>query len=227
MAKRKNAPRKRTYRRKAKKAYKKRSNTLVNRSSNMPISPNYVTKMKFHQRFVITNSGTVNTAVQNGFYLNGIHQPNISGATHQPFGHDQMSALYTKNRVFACSWRLEIQPSTTNGTVTVLTNPISGESYAGADLGYIGELPNAVTKTVKSDTSVVFTGKRSLPRYVGLTSAQYKGNEDYDASYGALPSITPQLFIISQSDTASSTYIAHITLMYHVESFAPKVISQS
>lgn len=212
---------------KRKRPTRRTKNTMTNRSSNMPITPNYVTKMKYHQRFVVTNSGTINTAVQNGFYMNGIHQPNISGATHQPFGHDQIAALYTKYRVKDFSWRLEIQPSANMGTVTVLPNAVTGESYAGADLGYIGEMPGAVTKSVKSDTSIVFTGRRNLPKYLGLTPAQYKGNEDYDASYGALPSILPTLFIVSQSDTASAAYVVHATLVYNVESFAPKVISQS
>jgi len=66
-----------------------------------------------------------------------------------------------------------------------------------------------------------------LPKFVGLTSTQFKGNEDYDASYGASPSIIPTLALLTASSFPADVMTAHITLMYHVESFAPKQISQS
>lgn len=217
------------------KRYNKSSRmTQVNRSSNSPIAYKFINKLKYHLNDSIVTT-VANTAVQAQYYLNGLSQPKASGATHQPYGHDTMALMYESYRVFATHWRVEIQPQANVGTVTVIpqNNVLAG--YNGADLGYIGEVPRAVTKTLSTTEPTIFVGKAFLPKLAGLSSAQYRaqiaptagaGTGSYAADYGEIPQELINLYIVAQTDVAT-TLKYNITLVYHTESFDPKELAQS
>lgn len=220
---------------KRKRFSRRRRSRLVqsNHSSNSPVAYKFINKMKYHLNTSITTT-VANTAVSQGYSLNALSQPALSGATHQPYGHDTMALMYESYRVFATHWRIEIEPSSTLGTVTVIPQN-NAVNYNSADLGYIGEVPRAVTKTLSSVNPTVFIGRCNCPKLAGLTSAQYKaqlaptsgaGTGSYAADYGEIPSEALNLYVVAQTD-AAVTLKYNITLVYHTESFDPKELSQS
>lgn len=207
--------------------------TQNNRSSNSPVAYKFINKMKYHLNTKITTT-VANTAVAQSYNLIGLSQPANSGVTHQPYGHDTMALMYESYRVFATHWRIEIQPQANVGTVSVIPQN-NAVNYNSADLGYIGEVPRAVTKTLSTVNPTVFTGRCNCPRLAGLTPAQYKaqiaptaggGTGSYAADYGDVPSEILNLYVVAQTDVATALSY-NITLVYHTESFDPKELAQS
>ena len=100
----------------AKKGNKKRGKrgavrkmTNVNKSLG-PLLPaqRYITSMKYSQTFTISSALG---AVQR-FNLNNIYDPDRTGVGHQPYGYDQLGAIYNRYRVIACHWAINVYPST-------------------------------------------------------------------------------------------------------------------
>lgn len=217
--------RRRTFRRRN---FRRRNNTTTVNNGISPISQRFITKLKYHQNFSLTIA-SADTLVEKIFYLNSINQPDAGSGpgAHQPYGRDQLNSMYNKYRVFATSWRLSIEPNGFSGTAHTIPVP-NEQVFAGADTGFAGEVPLALTKSISVDQPTVFTGRVNLPRLNGQTSAQYKASEDFDASYASNPTELNELHVLIASNQASSqVYNCNITLVYHVESFDPKTIAQS
>lgn len=86
--------------RKVRRTYRKRRNfTRKMHPSNFPFPTSRVCKLKYAEQFTINPAvGTVGTYV---FSANGLYDPNITGFGHQPYGFDQLCALYDHYVVLA------------------------------------------------------------------------------------------------------------------------------
>jgi len=90
------------------------------------------------------------------------------------------------------------------------------------------EQPRAITKNV-TDTGLGVTihGHNYLPSLMGLSSAQYKANEDCAGTFAANPSEIMTLRAGMFTNNANFSLYWQVRLMYHVECFDPIDLSQS
>ncbi|PWN73053.1 hypothetical protein CV717_29100, partial [Bacillus cereus] len=56
-------------------------------------------RMRYVENVILTTVNNSDDATFYYFSCNGIHDPNITGTGHQPYGHDTVASLYNHYRV--------------------------------------------------------------------------------------------------------------------------------
>jgi len=195
--------------------------TNVNRALS-PFASRYITKMKYSETFTLT-------AVQPNqvMNLNSVFDPNRTGTGHQPYGFDQLAAIYNRYRVIATSYVINCYSGTSPirfGCLPCNDNPPNfsnmSELAENPRSRFRIQLPNGSTQTI--------TGKTYIPSLCGRTKAQYMADDRYQAQTSGSPQELALLFITAQTlaDAQVDTTLA-ITMEYTVEFFDPNPIDQS
>jgi len=177
---------------------------------------------------ISTTAGTGNQYV---YRLNSIYDPDLTGAGHQPYGHDTLAAIYNRYRVFRCSWKITIptQQSTmpicvvpSNGAITAVTTSATYTASA--------ELPYADPKVLSfgGGPPLTFSGSSYLPQLNGSTFTEYSGDDRFQAAFGVSP-VEVLLLNLTLFNPAVSTISIYptIELWYDLEVFDPIIQTQS
>lgn len=214
--------RKRKWRRRKRKA----KQTIVNRGIS-PISPRFITKLKYADEWVGPSSlGVPNNYI---FNLNSLFDPNRTGTGHQPYGYDQIAALYDYYRVYAVSYCIEVTGNTATSTPRLTVLPFDGLPSSGTrtlDMEY----SRAITKEGSvGNCKVMIRGRISLPNLRGQTRQEYIADDGNYAGTGASPSHVLSLnCIVCHPDPATTLdFQARVLLVYHCEFWDPVVLGQS
>jgi len=217
---RKKAPRRRRF-------IRHRKRRLANRVpiGSSPIAPKHLVRMKYTD-VLDWNVTTLATDIQQ-FNLNSLFDPDVTGTGHQPYGFDQLAALYAHYRVFKCSWHIQFAPSNERLHITVI--PINGNA-SPTSISSAGEQPRGVTKAMSFDGGMPcnFNGSIWLPRLTGATSVQYKTDDRYSAANNASPTEVMRLSILVYNPSGSTVDTSmSITLIYHAEFYDPLTLGPS
>lgn len=210
------------FRRRGKKpAYKKRGQrtTLVNTSLN-PLPARFITKMKYAEAVTVSATGIAGYK----WNLNSLFDPNRSGIGHQPYGYDQLSALYNRYRVINCRYVVSCISDSVNIAFAVLP--------ANESLSLIGSVSEArenprakylVQTPTSGGTLKVLKGNVYLPSLVGATKTAYMADDRYQAIVGNSPTELAILNAYAQGLNDDPTFNAqptfNILLEYTVEWF--------
>lgn len=208
----------------------RRTNRLVNPSRNLSCIPDKLATKLVYSDFHTLTPSTV--PVYHLYRSMSINDPNYTGVGHQPLGHDQFQSLYQQYRVNGVAYRMQIvnQTATATATCFVLHKPDTS-TPAGNDLLW--------EKPAQKHTTVGIKGSGQAIRYIkgyinnakvnGLTKNQYVSEKANSAAMGANP--TNEAFITigaSSVDGATScTMYVRVQLIYYVEFFQRKPLSQS
>lgn len=200
----------------------RRKITNVNLVSMTPIAQRYITKMKYSQPAVL--------AVTNGYVqvmnLNSVFDPDRTGVGHQPYGFDQLAALYNRYRVIGCSYNITAYNGTTPIRFGALpTNevpPIGNldELCENPRSRWAIQVPGGNTKMIK--------GYVSIPSLTGRTKAQYMADDRYQSTVTGNPQELALLSIYAQTLANVNVDVnVTITMNYTVEFFDPVPLDQS
>lgn len=208
----------------------KRPMVNINRSLQ-PFAQRYVAKLKYSEVRVV--SGPVGGGlVQYNYRLNSINDPNLTGGGHQPYGHDELAALYNRYRVFRVDYAISALNSDGSINYSVVAAMPANEqvaTFAGvADImesprtKFITQAPNAALKVLK--------GSIFLPSLTGRTAAAYLADDRYQAEFFSNPLESLILNVMAGTitgtsgvgGTATNTMNLQISLVYHVECFDSK-----
>ncbi len=137
-----------------------------------------------------SNSVATTAGFQQTLNLNSLFDPNRTGAGHQPYGFDQLAALYNRYRVLSAHWKVTYGSST--GTMMLVTVPVNGLLQASisnqATYETAVESPFAIMKTQSSGApAVVFEGTMSLNVLNGVTKTEYLADDRFEAAVTASP----------------------------------------
>lgn len=158
------------------------------------------------------------------FLLNAIFDTNATGGGHQPYGYDQMAALYSKYLVHKTSVNVIAQTVSGSGAMALGFSVQSSSNTT--DLA--GEaLSDVIEKSMNSVMFLDCTGATRMKKFAfqmhtveGITKSQY--NDDL-ANYGALvtanPILSPILRIALSDNSGASaiTLNTSIILQFEVE----------
>lgn len=218
-------PRKRAYRKRP--MYKKRGqrNTLVN-TSLRPIPSRFITKHKYAEALTISTPGM-------GIYkwnLNSLFDPNRTGIGHQPYGYDQLSALYNRYRVISCKYVLSAISDSANIAYACL--PANDTAAVISNVSECRENPRAKFATQNPGGNLkVLKGNVYLPSLVGQTRSQYMADDRFQAQVGSSPSELCVLNVFGQGLNDDPVFNPQITynilLEYTVEWFDIQNFEQS
>jgi len=221
MAGRKNYRRKNIRRRPAKLRRNRRRGVKVMGGLN-PIPSRQIVKMKYSQ-----SVATLVTSAYNWqFNLNSIFDPDRTGTGHQPYGHDQLAALYNRYRVIACSYVVTAYSGSTGIKYGVVPQ---NEYVTYGTVAELSEQPRAQFKTQYPGGSFTsIRGKVYMPSLVGRNKAQYMADDRYQAIFGANPNEVASLNMCALDLAETGTTVNWtVTLEYTVECFDVKPLAQS
>jgi hypothetical protein len=179
------------------------------------------------QRF-LTQSNTItgDCGTENSMRLNSCFDPDATGGTHQPYGYDQMTAIYNRYVVHKVEAELVIQNTSGNQAMALgfIVRPSNGSlSISGLSITDVWEksqcdvlFPWPTGQTVRHKINV------NIWDVEGMTKAQLLANvEEYSALMSANPVRIPTLAfaVANTSSNSQITIQTYVRFVYHVELF--------
>lgn len=212
--------RKRYYKRKA---ARKGNMGLVNRAL-APIPQRYITQLKYVSTF---NTSAISPTWN--WNLNSLFDPDRAGVGHQPYGYDQLAALYNRYRVISTSYvitghsadgvpvPIRIIAIPNNGNLLLTTGDAAMENPRAK---FVNQMPGG--------TIAKLTGKVYMPSLFGRTRAQYMADDRYQSQVNASPAELAILSVLA-SDFLNNPAVARlsITFKFTVEFFDVETLPQS
>lgn len=225
---RKSYKRKRTFRKRAKKTYKKRRSLLPRSVMVGTIPDRMFVTLKYNDRYILT--GTTGSLGVQRFSCNGLHDVDLTGTGHQPLYYDQLvnslegNGLYHKYMVHSMSYSIKSVNTDTSVEQTHLVIPTPhGNTVTNTDnIDALCEAPYAVRRITSTATGgsnqAHFSGSVSIKRIEGVSRLDRSG---YQATAGNVPLFQPQLTFVSapMNETSSHNCLIDVTLYFKVEIF--------
>lgn len=212
--------------RKSRKYNKKRKMTVSALKSLGPIPSRYLTKHKYSTAFTLN---AVNN-YQYLFNLNSLYDPDRTGVGHQPYGHDQLAALYNRYRVIRTSWVISGIQSDSPGTNTRIACQPANDIILYGNLSAMCEAPRSkfVVQGAQGAPLKTLKGWSYMPTLMGRTKAEYMADDRYQAAVGTSPAEFAILNIMGANLGDSGVNInAVITLEFTCEWFDITQVAQS
>lgn len=219
------APKRKVYRKRV-----RRANAVVSRTAFIP--DRMFTRLKYSELMAVTYTGLAAPAIYQ-FRAHSIFDPNLTGTGHQPYGHDQYSALYNRYRVYGVKYSV------------TFTNQDAGKQF---DIGFFKRPNNSAASVVETLLEYPFcqhkmlgaessgqairtiSGYCSNPRVLGITRASHRNDDSNQALIGYNPTAAGPIisaFISNQNTAESGTVNLRWNLEYYVEFFDRKAQTQS
>lgn len=184
-------------------------------------------------KYADTNTVTATNGTPAGiiFRGNSIFDPNQSGGGHQPLGHDTYQTLYNRYKVHACSIHAVVNTETSGvpAIVSLKASTSASNPYA-SNLDELAEQQNSKLRYisgVNAKAQVSIGAKQSTKQLWGLSSL---GQEtSYGAEFGYNPARQWYYHLNVQGQDQSTTVVTQVTytLVYYLELYEPKVLTQS
>jgi len=173
---------------------------------------------------------------ENAFSLNSLYDPDITGVGHQPYGFDQMAALYSNYIVESASIQARfVTPGGTADLCCILA--LTGQypvSTTGITVDACAEKSGITTKTLSSSgvnrTAIISVPRVPIHRSLGLTSSQYMNEiNTYGAAVGSSPTVQSivRVNVASYNGTAAEDATCQVTITYHAKFYNRVVQNQS
>jgi len=176
--------------------------------------------------------GSVNYG-QKTYSLNSIYDPEPGALNTYPLGWSQYSALYQRYRVYAVSYRITLQNLSDDTSVLgslFISNTTDAIAPTNANVTTFLTQPRSrrfeIGNKSGGKSMTTLTGKIYLPKYNGMTSEQYRTNENVAGYLGSLGDnpvepISMNIRVVNTNNgVAMGSYIyATCNLIYHVELF--------
>lgn len=164
-------------------SFKKRSSYKKTARRSDPFPASKIVTMRYCES--ITIDPGVGLVATHQFRANGIFDPNASGVGHQPFGHDQWSAIYNHYEVLKSKIVVDFvsnNNSITNQATNVVGIALRDDATTISDIDNVREGKTASTKLVN------LYGKAKLSKYYNKRVMYPKsGPQDTSASFGSDP----------------------------------------
>lgn len=189
-----------------------------------PFPNEYFCKLRYCETFTKTvGTGGVFGTIQK-MNLNSLYDPNNTGGGHQPYGYDQISALYRRYLVRRADIMIEFVNPNADGMVAGVMLQSSGGvgTLAGQSVDTIKEQPTSWTKPVQNTGSqrAVFKSRVFMSRLEGLNRIQWSAQQDdYGALVSANPTLMPSIQFASASDAGSSVdyMFVRVLITFHCQ----------
>ncbi len=195
--------------------------------------PTYMIRDLTYQETISLSVGAAGiSGTQNAFKLNGLYDPNTTGVGHQPYGFDQIAALYGEYRVDFIAY--EAHFTTPSGTANICCNVCikrGAETLTGQTTDRLGEMPNVTQANLSTSGSkhAVVRGSVNLPELFGVSKERYLGDVNTSAAVTGDPAAAASfnVSISSYDGTASQTAACTVKLRYTARFFNRTSQSQS
>lgn len=180
-----------------------------------PIVPTAtVARLPFAYTTILANDGTNGQAFGTALNVGVTNAYNPISGTHQPYGWDQMAALYRFYKVIGFKYKITMVPYVGSQWTALGVRPVPVNENAAIATTNVG------TQMERPDTRVIFgvagapipslSGTVDIPRLLGVSKEQFDADvSEYAALCTAAPSRYPYLQVaIAGTNTAASAFVA-------------------
>lgn len=175
----------RMYRKKRRKRYSKKKKLSRNRMSTFILKgistfpDSLITKLKYVDTMDLTT-----TLTNRAYAINGLFDPDISGAGHQPLAFDQLMTLYSEYEVFASKVFLY---ATNNNTIEYILNIYPSITLSFPTAISTSQEQNYSKSIIISDAGAA--NKNFLSNYIAIRKLE--GRRTYSINYVGNASANP------------------------------------
>lgn len=177
--------------------YAQKSGMLLNAVT--PVKKSYSCKFVYGD-LITLNSANLSTiyGTEKAYRLNSLFDPDFSVGGHQPYGFDQMAAMYNKYIVHGVKVEVwGVNPTNPGVTLGVqIQTPSDTNTLQGRGPSHVREMPNVVQKFINTTGSQVVAVSEYIPMYRALGVSPQQARSDlsnYAATVVADPAIVPYL----------------------------------
>ncbi len=204
----------------------KKSSTIGTGSS--PIPPKYPATLAYYGIGTINAaSGVTGTA---GYRLNGMFDPDYSGAGIQPTYYDQMSALYSKYRVYRASVVVELSNETEETTSVFVTPSIANASLTSLAAMCTQRYAVTVTLGPKSGGFGIkrITRTFDIAKVWGVDQRTLHSEDDFAALTSGNPNNVVYLWLGGRTLGSTATIIRYtVKIIFHCDFHMPIIMDAS
>jgi hypothetical protein len=171
------------------------------------------------------------TGVSQIYNLNSLFDPDRTGTGHQPYGYDQLSAMYNRYRVLRVKWKVKF--ATSSGDYFALVLPSNGllASAPTTLAPFITASECPLSKSIiQSSTSQSETviGSIKLNELNGVTRTEYIADDRFEAQVSTSPAELIVLNLAFYNPNVGTTIINfNVTLEYEADLHDPILLAGS
>lgn len=186
---------------------------IVNKRPGI-IADRYYTKLSYISHQNITSTGGISVL---DFRGNGPFDPEVAVGGGQPFGFDQLSALYNQVLVFGskilinCSVYNAAAPQSNKNDMVFTLRP-SRDLTPATDVDIEWGNPYGQMKVLGAYKPTVFKSFMSTAKIYGVPPKKVTDEEDFSSSIGALPANGWVWHFSTISADGTTTTIAHLRI---------------
>jgi len=211
---------------KKKKKVKKATKAIViPRGMKFPLGDRLKLVLRYSDvlNFSSGGAGLLNTR---SFNMNSLFDPDQTFIGHQPYGYDQITAMYNRYVVTKCTISLKCVGFGAYNTyvTTWASNGASAPTTASACM----EMPNSKTFIVNVGNKATVKSSFDLAAFNGVSRTSYLADDRFEAQFGGSPTELLYWYIgIHNPDGVVSGMSYAIDVNYHAEFYDPKALPQS
>lgn len=162
------------------------------------------------------------------FRANSLFDPNFTGGGHQPKGFDQLTAFYSRFRVYQTKFQLLCTPAVVGTPGKLLTAVATNSSTSFSNQGAAAETYGAQSTIITDQEPGRITGTIDLAQLNGKSKEQYATDDFTAGSATADPSEVLCLHVSMTNLTGSAESInIFLNMIFHCEFFDPTQLAQS
>lgn len=193
------------------------------------LDPHKYVKLVYSQ--LISTTVALATGAQQIFNLNSIFDPDRTGGGHQPYGYDQLAALYNRYRVLKTKWHILFQGESVGFRIlAVPTNGLLASAVTtAATFETASEVPRSrIFAQSASAPPVTINGSISLNALNGVTRTEYLGDDRFESQIAASPSEIMVLYIAWYNVSGGTINVDfQVQLEYFVDLHDPILVAGS
>lgn len=199
-----------------------------------PFPPTYNARLKYTQSNILTGGTAGVMGTEQVFRLSSLYDPDFTGTGHQPYGFDQLAALYKKYMVSDVLVKVTFMNPGVNGVACAATIQSSQDALAltGYSPEAVGERSNVWIRPLNATGDQIVTFQQKVPLNVleGLTRPQYLADTDnYGANVGSNPTLWTTLRVADGSfvNASASAVTVFVELTFDCRFFERITQAQS
>lgn len=207
---------------------------LHNRNDLNVFPTSKMVKLKYCETGFFTGGAGGFAGPEQIWKLGSIFDPNFALGGHQPYGHDQLAALYRNYQVVGVEIQLDFINMSTPGTCGWGGLQSSNSTYVstGKNPDALREKPGSVMSmpsAAAGSRQTMNFGYIDLAEIEGVSKSEFMGDDNWGAAFGADPAKTAflRVNICDIGGSTGFTAQAQITLVYHVKVYGRKTEAQS
>lgn len=164
---------------------------------NLCVPPGMWCSFRYADKITLTN--TVGAYSYNVYRMNSLFDPDFSngGSNHQPYGFDQLAALYTKYRVSEFTWNVTVVANSGSNSVAAIS--LTGSTGNPTSCSAQAEFPWSSMQVVPANEGRTFRGRIPLRQFLGMSQTTFEGDDSNEAVISANPTNICSFVIGSES----------------------------